>query len=232
VNQPELIASLRARPRLRGDLLVVRVLRHLRRDESRGHQHPHGLVGLVLEPVGAVWPAREVHRVTFHTATRQALLELARGGPGFQLARGGLDSAHAFGRWAEVDPNRHRIVTAAGWGGLPEYEAKYVVVCRGLPVGEYALTVKDVPVDAFWSISVYNADGFFEPNERNAYSVNDITAVPNEDGSATVHFGGCADERPNCLPIMEGWNYTVRLYRPRPEILDGSWTFPSLETAG
>ena len=33
----------------------------------------------------------------------------------------------------------------------------------------------------------------------------------------------------HCLPIMEGWNYAVRLYRPRPEILDGSWKFPSAE---
>ena len=30
----------------------------------------------------------------------------------------------------------------------------------------------------------------------------------------------------NCLPIMKGWNYTVRLYRPRQEILDGTWKFP------
>jgi hypothetical protein len=28
---------------------------------------------------------------------------------------------------------------------------------------------------------------------------------------------------------MEGWNYTVRMYRPGPEILDGSWTFPALD---
>ena len=43
----------------------------------------------------------------------------------------------------------------------------------------------------------------------------------------TISFGGCDGDRPNCLPIMEGWNYAVRLYRPRPEILSGSWTFPS-----
>jgi hypothetical protein len=28
---------------------------------------------------------------------------------------------------------------------------------------------------------------------------------------------------------MDGWNYIVRLYRPGPAILDGSWTFPSAE---
>ena len=155
-------------------------------------------------------------------ATRKALLELARGLNGFD---------HAFGAKSEVDPVRHLLGTAAGWGGLPDHEASYIGVEPGLPVGEYQLTVRDVPVDGFWSISVYNPDGFFEPNERDAYSVNNITATPNPDGSFTVHFGGCADERPNCLPIMDGWNYTVRLYRPRPEVLDGSWSFPTIEPA-
>jgi hypothetical protein len=153
-------------------------------------------------------------------ATRNALLELARHVGGF---------GRAFGRKEDVDPVRHLVATAAGWGGLPDREASYLAVEPGLPVGEYELTVRDVPVDGFWSISVYNAGGFFEANDRDAYSVNDITATPNADGSVTVRFGGCEDDRPNCLPIMDGWNYTVRLYRPRPEVLDGSWTFPAIE---
>jgi hypothetical protein len=88
------------------------------------------------------------------------------------------------------------------------------------------LTVRDVPVDAFWSISVYNARGYFEKNARNAYTLNSVTATPNTDGSFTIQFGGCDDRTANCLPIVPGWNYTVRLYEPRPEILDGSWVFP------
>ena len=154
-------------------------------------------------------------------ATREALLALARGLTGFD---------HAFGARGEVDPIRHLLGTAAGWGGLPDREARYLGVEPGLPVGEYRLTVRDVPVDGFWSISVYNRDGYFEPNERGAYSVNGLTAAPNDDGSVTVHFGG-DDDRPNLLPITEGWNYTVRLYRPRAAILDGSWTFPAIEPA-
>ena len=111
----------------------------------------------------------------------------------------------------------------------PDNEARYLGVEPGLPAGAYTLTVGDVPVDGFWSISVYNAEGFFEPNERGAYSINNLTATPNDDGSVTIRFGGCGDDRPNCLPIMEGWNCTVRLYRPRPDVLDGSWTFPGLD---
>ena len=155
-------------------------------------------------------------------ATRKAVLELAR-------HLGGFD--HAFGSKDEVDPVRHLIATAAGWGGLPDEEARYVSVEPGLPVGEYKLAVHDVPVDGFWSISLYNADGFFQANDRDAYSVNNITATPNDDGSVTVQFGGCGDSQPNCLPIMDGWNYTIRLYRPRPEVLDGSWTFPSISAS-
>jgi hypothetical protein len=155
-------------------------------------------------------------------ATREALLELAKGISGFE---------HSFGSKDEVEPVRHLLGTAAGWGGLPEREAFYVNVSPGLPIGEYTLNVNDVPVDAFWSISMYNADGFFEPNDRNSNSVNSITAAKNDDGSITVSLGGCGDDRPNCLPLTDGWNYIVRLYQPHPEILDGTWTFPTFETS-
>lgn len=152
-------------------------------------------------------------------ATRKALLELARGLSGFD---------RAFGSRSDVDPVRHLLATAAGWGGLPDREASYIGVEPRMPVGEYKLTVRDVPVDGFWSVSVYNAGGFFEPNDLDAYSVNNLTATADDDGSVTIHFGGDGG-RPNLLPITDGWNYTVRLYRPRPEVLDGSWTFPEIE---
>lgn len=151
--------------------------------------------------------------------TRAALLALARNLSGFD---------HMFGAKQDVEPVRHLIGTAAGWGGLPSAEATYIGVDPRLPVGQYELTVRDVPVDGFWSISVYNAEGFFEPNDRNSYTVNNITGVKNEDGSTTVRFGEFPDDAANVIPVTDGWNYLVRLYRPRPEILDGSWNFPRL----
>ncbi len=89
--------------------------------------------------------------------------------------------------------------------------------------------MKDVPVDGFWSISLYDAKGYFDKNPYDAYSVNNITATKGADGSITVQFGGCDGKIPNCLPIMSGWNYTVRLYRPRAEILSGKWKFPDAQ---
>ena len=154
-----------------------------------------------------------------YKATYDPLLELGRGVP---------DTRRTFGRKEDVDEVRHLLGSAWGWGGLPEDEAYYLNVEPNLPVGAYELNVKDVPVDAFWSISLYNREGFFEENELGAYSVNSMTAEPNPDGSFTIHFGGNA-ESVNYLPIAEGWNYTVRLYQPRPEVLDGTWTFPTVE---
>jgi hypothetical protein len=153
-----------------------------------------------------------------YTQTRQALLTLAKNVSGV---------ARAFGRRSDVDPVRHLLATAFGWGGLPEQEAYYLNVNPELPVGAYELTVPpDVPVDGFWSISLYNADGYFPTDTGGRVSINNITAAKNTDGSVTVRFGGDHDH-PNHLPIMDGWNYIVRLYRPRPEILDQTWTFPN-----
>jgi len=162
----------------------------------------------------------EYEQVSFDS-TRQALLSLAAG---VKSAQG------MFGTRADVNPVHHLLGTAAGWGGLPEKEATYILVNAELPVGRYELRVDgDVPVDAFWSISVYNADGFFEPNPLGVYSVNSITGVRDPDGSITIRFGDHGPDAPNSIPITDGWNYAVRLYQPRPEVINGTWTFPSLE---
>jgi len=133
-----------------------------------------------------------------------------------------------FGAKGQVDPVYHLLGTAMGWGANPAKDATYVGENPEKNDGKvvHRLTVKDVPVDGFWSVSVYNASGYFEKNALNAYSLNNVTAKKSADGSYTIQFGGCDGKTPNCLPIVPGWNYTVRLYRPRAEILSGAWTFP------
>ena len=146
-----------------------------------------------------------------------------------QLGTTVSDTRRMFGaNEHQVDPVKHLIGSAMLWGGLPEKDGLYLPVTPAGNDGKtvYELTVGDVPVDGFWSITVYNAEGYLEPNPYNAYSVNNITAKKGADGSVAIQFGGCDGEIPNCLPIMKDWNYTVRLFRPRAEILDGTWRFP------
>ena len=143
------------------------------------------------------------------------------------------DSSKLFGWYDEITPINHCLGAAIGWGGLPYKAAMYLNVVPKQNDGKtpYILKVPaDVPVDGFWSISVYNKDGFFEKNKYNAYTLNNVTAKKNKDGSVTIHFGGDS-KQPNFIPITDGWNYIVRLYRPKKEILDGSWKFPQPQVA-
>jgi hypothetical protein len=142
-----------------------------------------------------------------------------------------LDNKRMFGTRTEVDPVRHLIGSAMLWGGLPEKDALYLNITPDNNDGAtvYKLNVQDVPVDGFWSIAVYNAKGYLEPNQYNAYSLNNITADKNAGGLVAVQFGGCNGTISNCLPTMPGWNYMVRLYRPRAEAPNGTWKFPGAQ---
>lgn len=160
-------------------------------------------------------------RVT-QQAVREALVQLVTTLP---------DSKRMFGSKGDTDPVRHLIGSAAAWGGNPEKDAIYFSVNPAVNDGAtaYRLSVDQVPVDAFWSVTVYNKDGYFTPNPQNAYSLNNLTAQRAADGGITIQFGGCDASIANCLPITPGWNYLVRLYRPQDQILNGQWTFPEAE---
>jgi hypothetical protein len=141
-------------------------------------------------------------------------------------------SNRMFGTPEQVDPVRHLIGTAIGWGGNNERDAFYAFLVPERNDGStvYQVTFRDLPIDAWWGISVYNADGYFEKNDRDIYTINSVNAEPNDDGSFTVQFGG--DGARNILPIFPGWNYAVRLYRPHAEVIDGTWTFPEALPVG
>jgi hypothetical protein len=126
-----------------------------------------------------------------------------------------------------VDPVRRLAAAASGWGLNPDRDAVYLNVFPERNDGKtpHRLVVRDVPVDAFWSVTVYTAEGFFNPNPLHAYSINSVTGKKGADGAITIQFGDCSKDTPNCLPVTKGWNYMVRLYKPRPEILNGTWSF-------
>lgn len=143
------------------------------------------------------------------------------------LAATHTDTTSYFGNKAKLNPLYHLLGTAYGWGGNPPEGAVYDTVTPEKNDGKtaYVVTVKDVPVEGFWSITVYNKEGYLQKNKQNAYSFNNVTAKKSADGSITIHFGG-DPKSVNFLPIMPGWNYTARMYQPKKEILDGSWKFP------
>ncbi|MBW0272290.1 carboxylesterase [Nocardia sp. MH4] len=156
-----------------------------------------------------------------HKQVRDALLALSKTMVGF---------TRAFGSAEQVDPIHHLVGTAAGWGGLPDAEAYYLNITPELPVGEYTMTFRDVPADAFWSLSVYNGDGYFEPGPSGITNVNSVFAARNEDGSTTVRLGSTGPGVENGIPLPAGWNLLIRLYRPRLDDL-ADWQVPKVEPA-
>lgn len=157
-------------------------------------------------------------------------LKVARDAFAALQSLGGTADKVRMGTADEVDPVAHLMATATGWGLNPKAAAMYFT---GYPANNDAETVQemlltDVPVDGFWSISVYNKDGYFEENELGAYSLNSVTAMKEEDGSTRIQFGGCDGKVANCIPITDGWNYSLRLYRPKANVIDGSWQPPEV----
>ncbi|MCA3627795.1 MAG: DUF1214 domain-containing protein [Methylobacterium sp.] len=146
------------------------------------------------------------------------------------LAYTKTDTSTMFGEKSQLNPIDHLLGTAYGWGGNPKSAAIYVDVVPKLNDGTtpYVLTAKNVPVDGFWSVTVYNEKGFMEKNDRDAYSFNNVTAKKDADGGITIHFGGDPNTS-NYLPIIMGWNYVVRLYQPKKELIEGKWKFPAAQ---
>ncbi|NKE36137.1 DUF1214 domain-containing protein [Natronococcus sp. JC468] len=139
------------------------------------------------------------------------------------------DFSGAYGDVGEVNPVKYLLASVTP-GGFPESETIYSSRVPDQNDGKtpHTLTVQDVSVDAFWSVTVYNSDGFLEENEYDAYSFNNVTAEQADDGGTTIRFGGDPDQS-NFLYTPAEWFYVARLYGPREEILDGSYQFSEAE---
>lgn len=90
------------------------------------------------------------------------------------------------------------------------------------------------PVQAFWSVTAYDEDGYFIANPINRYAIGDRDKLKfNPDGSLDLYIQNQdpgQDRQSNWLPSGAGpFNLTIRLYWPRQAILNGSWHPPALE---
>ena len=89
------------------------------------------------------------------------------------------------------------------------------------------------PVNAFWSITLYDPEGFQVGNPLNRFAVSSWMPFKyNPDGSLELYFQNenpGADKEANWLPAPKGpFNLTMRLYAPRSEALTGKWNPPPI----
>jgi hypothetical protein len=89
------------------------------------------------------------------------------------------------------------------------------------------------PAQAFWSITLYDNDGFQVANSLNRFAVSSWMPFKYDpDGSLTLYFQNESpgqDKEANWLPAPKGpFTLTMRLYAPREEALTGRWSPPSV----
>ena len=131
----------------------------------------------------------------------------------------------------------HAAGTKGGWGGPgAEHSAYETIFVDGEggtldgSKGTYTVTTPEPPVEAFWSVTVYDTarGGFLHPNADDRYHINGTTATRNPDGTVTFVFTtDCTRDAPNCLEVPAGpFDLAIRYYLPHQPIISGEWTFP------
>ncbi|GHP09122.1 hypothetical protein PPROV_000785900 [Pycnococcus provasolii] len=136
--------------------------------------------------------------------------------------------------------------TATGWGGQPPEDAVYIygppsdIDTSGDVAYQITIPTNDLPLKrnpatgefiGFWSITVYDKDGFMEPNALEVNSINSATAKYDGD-QVTITLAPeatCVASPKNCIPITPSWNYIVRMYVPERSLIDGSYEAPKLQ---
>ncbi len=137
---------------------------------------------------------------------------------------------------------KRAMVTMVGLGANPAEDAVYPLLLAdadGAAVtGEHDYVLhfdadRLPPASAFWSVTMYDAEGYQAANELDRFAIGDRDALEfDADGGLDIHIqheNPGPDRVANWLPAPLGpLGVTMRLYAPRPSVLDGSWTPPPL----
>ena len=124
-----------------------------------------------------------------------------------------------------IDERMHLLGTAAGWGLLPDANASYLAYGQEDGQGCFQATYAVPPFNepGFFSITMYDSDGWIFSDRA---MLNEYNIEFNDDGTFDANFGECGDNAKNNLPVVDGWNFLMRVYEPRLEELD-RYTLPT-----
>jgi len=121
------------------------------------------------------------------------------------------------GAHGKIDPRMHMYGTAIGWGMLPDEEAQYFSYYSKGDVkdpnncSQATYQAPKVLGKGFYSLTLYNHEGYIA-FDRAVLNKNNIQY--NDDGSFTVNYGNCAANAKNVMPVAEGWDVMMRIYKP------------------
>ena len=146
-----------------------------------------------------------------------------------QKEANGINPEDLFGKKGEISSEMRNMGVAFGWGALTKKGAVYPSIAIPGSGEGLTLTLKDVPMadNAFWSVTVYDKDGFAQGDD---YNINSSFANKSDDGSYVINFGKDSTKE-NFLEIYPGSNATLRIYSPQEAYFDGSWKVPEIQSA-
>lgn len=185
-----------------------------------------------------------VLRRAIASGARDGLAQMHAKVPSFAPRRNGwLIGIDTMGVYGDSYLKR-AVVAMVGLGANQPEDAVYpmlVTDADGKPLdaaGHYAIhfdAAQIPPVDAFWSVTLYDAEGFVVANPLNRFSIGSRDALKfNADGSLDLYVQSAspgADKESNWLPAPASgaMGLTMRLYAPKPEVLDGRWVPPPVQ---
>lgn len=121
------------------------------------------------------------------------------------------------------------LCTAGAWGLSEDKYAMYRPYGPGLKAGGCYKATYQVPVnDAFWSMTMYDADNYLVSDDANMLGMYNTNF--NDDGTFTVYFGSAEDcgDVPNHLDVSDDWSFLLRAYKPDVEAFK-NYQMPDVE---
>jgi hypothetical protein len=202
----------------------------------------------LLERIGIV-PGEEFEFSSLPSSTRQALerakanaldtIETKQAGESID----GWDMAREMMGTYGTSYLQRAYIARIGLGANLPGDAVYpmaTVDAEGLPFdGHYRYVLRfdePPPVNGFWSLTLYDADGYLADNPIARYAIGDRDELEiKDDGSIELyiqHQSPGEERESNWLPAPQGeFNLVLRLYQPQRDVLIGKWNPPGVRRA-